>query len=83
MVFGQIKLIYDQTTKTMRMFDLSQDRQERHNIADMDTRPELAHMLGQWLAYINTKRKAGPAPDFDKLFTPKQLEQLKSLGYLQ
>ena len=63
MVFGQIKLIYDQTTKTMRMFDLSQDRQERHNIADMDTRPELAHMLGQWLAYINTKRKAGPAPD--------------------
>jgi arylsulfatase A-like enzyme len=83
-VLGDLKLIANEVTDRVELFDLSIDPEERFNLAG--DRPEettrLRALLLQWVEHMERKRGAGAAPPAHDLLTPEQRQQLEALGYL-
>jgi arylsulfatase A-like enzyme len=76
---GQHKVVFNLDRKTAQYWDLATDPGELHDVAaeHMDEIDRMRDELAEWLAVAPT-----PRIPFGKRFTHKELERLKSLGYL-
>ena len=83
-VFANWKLIYDEIKDSTQVYDLSEDPHERNDLSGQHSEQNrmLKGLLSKWINYVKTKQRVGPAPDESELFTPEEIEELKSLGYL-
>jgi len=83
-LLGNWKLIYDQIKDSSQVYNLSEDPSEQNDLSGQhsEQRRMLTGLLSKWLDYVKTKQKVGPTPDENELFTPDEIEELKSLGYL-
>ena len=83
-ILGDRKLIYDENTEARQVFDLAGDPQEQTDLwpqrKSEDRRMGL--LLAKWMEYVSKKKQDGPEVGEDELFTPEQIEELKSMGYL-
>jgi len=84
-VLGSRKLIYNQVKDSIEIYDFSSDPYEQNNLSAQKNleNDRLKKLLASWIKYAAKKRKPTPIPDETELFTPEQIEQLKSLGYLK
>jgi len=81
---GGLKLIADEVTGRVVLFDLGDDPEERVDLASerADQVDRLQRLLGEWTEHVERKRNPdAPVPGQD-LLTPEQRQQLKALGYL-
>ncbi len=78
------KLTYDEIPGIWRFYDLLADPLEQTNLfATDDARKDsLQKLLLDWIEDVNSKLPAVPDQDQQDLFSPEQIRQLKSLGYL-
>ncbi len=79
-----MKLIYDEIKDSKQIYDLSEDPYERNDLSGRHSEENrrLSALLSKWIDYVEIKQNKGQHQDENKLFTPEQIEQLKSLGYL-
>ena len=84
-ISGNSKLIYDEKKDLEQIYDLSEDPDERSNLAGQHgtQNKRLKALLSEWIDYVEAKQKRGPTQSEKELFTPEQRKQLESLGYLR
>jgi arylsulfatase A-like enzyme len=76
----RFKLIRDEETHTIELYDLESDPGETHNLAD--ERPELRdRLLGALEDRLRRARVGAQAPDLRHL-TDEEIETLRGLGYV-
>jgi arylsulfatase A-like enzyme len=83
-LFDGQKLILDQIADTRQFYDLTSDAREQNNLAAQSSQlqEQLQEWLSRYIEYVEQKGKAGSGPATEELFTPEQIKQLRSLGYL-
>jgi arylsulfatase A-like enzyme len=84
LILGQKKLIYDHLKDSKKIFNLSSDPHEQHNLLDQNRKEDktLTDLLFKWIKYIDEKRGQGPVYQGEELLTPEQRKKLETLGYL-
>lgn len=77
-IYEHYKLHYDLMSKKSQLFNLLEDPGEKNNLATKNT--SIANQLFRSLRqFMQVENKGKPL----KQFSPKQIEKLRSLGYLQ
>ncbi len=65
------------------LYDLSTDPKEKHNLPDKEKRRKLREIINQYKNYCRLKGlKSGPKKDKEPPLSEKDIEKLKSLGYI-
>jgi arylsulfatase A-like enzyme len=74
----RFKIIYDRLAKSYVLYDLVADPGERIDVKS--EHPEVSkHLLSKLETFMSTMRERVKAPEL----SPKEIERLRSLGYLQ
>jgi arylsulfatase A-like enzyme len=84
LILGQKKLIYDDIKKSKKIYNLSSDPLEQHNLLDQNRKGDktLTDLLSKWANYMDEKQGQGPVQQGEELLTPEQRKKLETLGYL-
>jgi len=80
-VLGDLKLIRDDLTGAMEIYDLAADPQERNNLAVRH--PELREKLAPLLERSIRRSGSAPVDAWDVEFSSEEIEDLRALGYVE
>jgi arylsulfatase A-like enzyme len=78
------KLIWDEVSGSKELYELPADPDEKKNLLSSPgaDKGELERLLTEWIDYVKSKQPEVRTEDKENLFTPEQIKQLKSIGYL-
>ena len=77
---GDFKLIQDMLTGDFELYDLREDPKEKNNVHE--SHPKLFKQMREKLEQCTERAVSKPLVEEERDLTPKELEGLKSLGYV-
>jgi arylsulfatase A-like enzyme len=80
-VVGDLKLIRDDLTGAMEIYDLAADPQERNDLAERH--PELREKLVPLLERSVRRSGSAPVDALEVEFSSEEIEELRALGYVE